>query len=274
MNGSISARTEAAPGGASPQPAGRNAGVAAPSVDATTATKLLPFVLSLTAGSVDSIGFLGLDGLFTAHITGNLVVLGAKFLAGGPAPVAELISVPVFIVALALTKLLASGLDSIRIASLWVLLLLQFLLIAAFLATGAAAGPHIDPNRPMMVFAGMLGVMAMAVQNALVRTSLTGAPSTAVMTTNITVFTMDVGEMLLARDPMAIVKARTRAKHTWPAIAGFLVGCALGALSEAAFGLRSLVLPTGLALVALVLGMAANLHAAKDSPSIHKERSP
>lgn len=73
-----------------------------------------------------------------------------------------------------------------------------------------------------MVFAGMLGVSAMAAQNALVRTSLKGAPSTAVMTTNITVFTIDVGEMLLGRDSVGIATARRRAVHTWPAIVGFL----------------------------------------------------
>jgi len=37
------------------------------------ASRALPFVLSLIAGSTDIIGFLGLNGLFTAHITGNLV---------------------------------------------------------------------------------------------------------------------------------------------------------------------------------------------------------
>jgi uncharacterized membrane protein YoaK (UPF0700 family) len=54
----------------------------------------------------------------------------------------------------------------------------------------AAQGGRIDPNTADVVFAGMLGVSAMAVQNALVRVSLTGAPSTAVMTTNVTTFTM------------------------------------------------------------------------------------
>ena len=34
---------------------------------------LLPAVLSVIAGSVDVISFLGLDGLFNAHITGNIV---------------------------------------------------------------------------------------------------------------------------------------------------------------------------------------------------------
>src|SRR5271156_4065914 len=34
----------------------------------------LPVVLSTTAGAVDVIGFLALGGLFTAHITGNVVV--------------------------------------------------------------------------------------------------------------------------------------------------------------------------------------------------------
>jgi uncharacterized membrane protein YoaK (UPF0700 family) len=250
----------------------RDAAASPPSIDYSFLTKLLAFVLSVIAGSTDIIGFLGLDGLFTAHITGNLVILAARFFGGGPAPVAHLISVPVFIVAVLLTRLLAGILESTRIGSPWPLLLLQFLLLAAFLAIGVAAGPRVDPNAPMMIFAGMLGVSAMAVQNALARILLTGAPSTAVMTTNITVFTLDVGETLVARDTTRIAEARRRAKHTWPAIAGFLLGCALGAPFEVALGLRSLVLPAGLALVAVALGVAASLHPAERSPSVHKER--
>jgi uncharacterized membrane protein YoaK (UPF0700 family) len=43
---------------------------------------LLPAVLSTIAGAVDVIGFLALGGLFTAHITGNLVVLAAHYITG------------------------------------------------------------------------------------------------------------------------------------------------------------------------------------------------
>ena len=235
--------------------ASAGAGVSVPSVDDSLGTKLLPFALSMVAGSVDIIGFLGLDGLFTAHITGNLVILAAKLVAGQQAPVSYLISVPVFMVVLALTRLFVTGLERIGIASLLPLLLLQFLLLLTFLAICLARWPRIEPDTAIMILAGMLGVSAMAVQNEVARISLKGAPSTAVMTTNITLLAIDVGEILFGRN--LHVAARQRAKRTWPAIVGFLVGCALGAACESAFGLRSLTLPVGIAFVALVMGIAA-----------------
>jgi uncharacterized membrane protein YoaK (UPF0700 family) len=231
-----------------------------PSVEDSLAARLLPFVLSLIAGSVDVIGFLGLDGLFTAHITGNLVVLAAHIVAGSDASVSLVISVPVFVVALAATRLLAARLELSGVAPLTTLLLLQFVLICGFLAIAGAANSRVNANTPGMIIAAMLGVSAMAVQNALVRIALTGAPSTAVLTTNITLLTMDLGDILLGQCDVA--KARERSKRTSPAVAGFLLGCALGAWCEAAIGLRALVLPAGFALLALALGVIATLHRA------------
>src|SRR5229473_7636631 len=217
----------------SPEAEGRTAWVSAPSVDSSLGTKLLPSVLSVTAGSVDVISFLGLGGLFTAHITGNLAILAAHVVSGDAAPLAPMLSVPVFMVVLALARLLAAGLEAIGLASLRPLLLLQFLLLGGFRVLCVAVGPHIDPNAANAILAGMLGVSAMAVQNALLQISLTGAPSTAVMTTNVTRFMMDVGEVLLGRDSDDVAKALRRAKHTWPPIVGFTVGCGLGAACEA-----------------------------------------
>jgi Protein of unknown function (DUF1275) len=78
-----------------------------PSVDSSPGAMLLAFVLAFVAGSVDVISFLGLDGLFTAHITGNLVVLAAHILARGEATLALVISVPLFIIILAATRVLS-----------------------------------------------------------------------------------------------------------------------------------------------------------------------
>jgi len=97
----------------------------------------------------------------------------------------------------------------------------------------------------------------MAVQNATVQISLKGSPSTAVMTTNITRFMMDVGDVMFGRRPADVAKARDRAMRTWPAIVSFAIGCGLGAICEAAIGLRSLALPAGLALLAVA--MSANV---------------
>jgi uncharacterized membrane protein YoaK (UPF0700 family) len=54
------------------------------SAAADLARRVVPFVLNLIAGSTDIIGFLDLNGLFTAHITGNLIVLAAHIVAGDP----------------------------------------------------------------------------------------------------------------------------------------------------------------------------------------------
>jgi hypothetical protein len=78
----------------------KGAGAPTPSVEDSLCGKLLPFMLSVAAGSMDIIGFLRLGGLFTAHVTGNVVVLAAKLGAREEAPLAYLISVPVFVAVL------------------------------------------------------------------------------------------------------------------------------------------------------------------------------
>ncbi len=213
--------------------------IATPSVDGSLSMKLLLAVLSLIAGSADVIGFLGLGGLFIAHVTGNLVVLVAHLVTGGEVQTSRLLSVPVFVLALGLTRLVVAGLDRIRVASL------------RFLVLCVAPGARFDADGANGILGGMIGVSAMAVQNALVQVSLTGAPSTAVMTTNISHFMMDAGEAVFGRDPGLVATARSRAKHGWLVIVGFAAGCGIGAACEIAIGLWSLALPAGLALVAL-----------------------
>ena len=65
--------------------------------------------------------------------------------------------------------------------------------------------------------------------------------------------------MLFRRDPDNVAQARSRAHHTWSAIAGFAVCCGLGAASQVAVGMWSLALPAGLALRALAMSFSAKL---------------
>src|SRR5580700_6551638 len=58
-------------------------------------TWLLPAILSTTAGAVDVIGFLALGGLFTAHVTGNVVIVAAHYVTGGFSQIGPLLAVPV-----------------------------------------------------------------------------------------------------------------------------------------------------------------------------------
>ena len=74
---------------------------------------------------------------------------------------------------------------------------------------------------------------------------------------------MDVGEVLLGRSPNDGAKAGERARRTGLAIAGFVVGCGLGAGCQAVAGLWSLMLPAGLALVALLIAFAGKLEGAE-----------
>jgi uncharacterized membrane protein YoaK (UPF0700 family) len=216
---------------------------------------LLPAVLSTTAGAVDVIGFLALGGLFTAHITGNLVVLAAHYVTGRFSEIGPLLAVPVFATVLGVVTLASLAVTKPRCVSRRGLLVLQAFLLVSCLGLGLGFGPFANADRPIAVFVGMLAVAAMATQNALVRLALLGVPSTAVMTTNITQLTIDL--TTLARglgelDDLATV--RHRAAVTFSCVVGFVVGCAAGAVLEVHFGLWALALPVVLAVIAIPLG--------------------
>jgi uncharacterized membrane protein YoaK (UPF0700 family) len=229
---------------------------------------LLPLLLSTTAGAVDVIGFLALGGLFTAHITGNLVVLAAHYITGRFGEMAPLLSVPMFVVVLGIVTL-----TSVR-KPIWivrrVLLVLQAVLLACFLGFGIAFGPFPNANNGMAVFVGMLGVAAMATQNGLVRLALPGAPSTAVMTTNVTQLTVDLATLVRGHSEQTeLPRIRCRADMTSVSVIGFAVGLALGAVLEIHFGLWSLILPAMLAALAIPLGESWTASNDRASPLGH-----
>jgi uncharacterized membrane protein YoaK (UPF0700 family) len=231
--------------------------VPAPSVDDSLGLKLLPAVLSMVAGSADDISFLGLHGLFVAHITGNLVTMAAHIVSGSPVGIAEAASVPVFVLVLVAVRLLAARLRSRARSTLVPLLALQLALLAGYLALSLFGSASIKPTGDLGSVAGMCGVSAMAVQNALVQLSLRDAPTTAVLTTDLTRFTMNLGDLLLDRDPAQAKAARRSTAKLGRTIISFAAGATLGAALFKSAGLEAIALPTALAALALASGIRA-----------------
>jgi uncharacterized membrane protein YoaK (UPF0700 family) len=129
------------------------------------------------------------------------------------------------------------------------LLLLECLLLAGFLAMRIANGTPVHVNALGAIFAGMLGVAAMAVQNAVGQISL-GAVSTTAMTANVARFALDVGNIFVTRNHCDRSWWRNRLPQAGP-MAGFVIGCGLGAACEAVFDRWALALPVALTAFAL-----------------------
>src|SRR5579863_1855951 len=97
----------------------------------------LPLVLSFNAGFVDTAGFLALQGLFTAHVTGNFVTLGAALALGTSGVIAKLLALPVFCAVVIAARLLGTLLSNRVVRVFEVLLGVKVLLLigGAALAT-------------------------------------------------------------------------------------------------------------------------------------------
>jgi uncharacterized membrane protein YoaK (UPF0700 family) len=214
---------------------------------------LLPAILSTTAGAVDVIGFLVFGGLFTAHITGNLVVIAAHYVTGGFGQVGPILAVPVFIAVLGVVALLFGGIER-KTKSRRALLVLHAALLASCLGLGLRFGPFRNADSPVAVLAGMFAVAAMATQNALVKLALVESPSTAVMTTNTTQLIVDLAALARSVEEPDKLRIRRRARVTFLCMAGFVAGCVAGAVLELRFGTDALALPVILAVLAVPFG--------------------
>ena len=226
-----------------------------PSDEALALSRLearLPPLLSVIAGMVDLTGFFTLGNIFTAHVTGNLVVIAAEAVRGGPLNLAQTLSVPVFILAVAAVWLLdrASGRRGPALTRL--LLLVQFLLLTGILILSVVTKPSANPHGLMAGIAVMMAVSAMACQFALFRLALPGGISTAVMTGNLTNTVLSLMDILSHRGPLMTADAG-RLKRSLHLLFGFLVGCIVAAAAISLLADWAWSLPVALAAVAVAL---------------------
>src|SRR5262245_52439854 len=204
-------------------------------------------LLSATAGAVDVIGLQRL-GLFTAHITGNVVVIAAAVVSGGPPRRSQILAIPVFMFAVAGTWAIARTLGRRGAAVVRPLLVVQCLLIAGVLLTSVIAGDNASQAGAMQGIAGMLAVSAMACQFAMLHVALPRVPSTAVMTGNLTQIVLSALDVASARQSNN--GARVQLAAAGRSFVGFFFGCTTGALAVIWLGRWAWSLPVAMAVLA------------------------
>jgi uncharacterized membrane protein YoaK (UPF0700 family) len=210
----------------------------------------LPALLSVNGGYVDSAGFLALQGLFSSHVTGNFVTLGAALVLGTTGVVAKLVALPLFCLVVALVRLMGYVLAP-RGAQLPVLIGVMVVLLAAAAVLAVRLGPFPNGDVWPALVTGMTLVSAMAVQNAAQRLHLGAMPPTTIMTGNATQAMIDVVDLLrgtVKEDP-----ARQRLRNIALNMLGFALGCALAAVLFEYVQTWCFAVPPVLAAIALAL---------------------
>jgi uncharacterized membrane protein YoaK (UPF0700 family) len=187
-------------------------------------------LLSFNGGFVDTVGFLGLSGLFVAHITGNFVTLGAALVLGSHGILNKILALPEFVAVIALARL-AGGVARRRgWPALRIMLTTEVILLAAFFGLAVTFGPFENADRPLALLTGFAGIAAMALQNALQRVHLASLPPTTLMTGSTTQATIDAVDLLAGTAAGDAPAVRTRLSGMAMSVLLFAAGCAAGAL--------------------------------------------
>ncbi|MBE0630436.1 MAG: DUF1275 domain-containing protein, partial [Burkholderia vietnamiensis] len=181
-------------------------------------------ILAAVAGFVDTLSFVALFGLFTAHVTGNFVLIGAGIAGFGQGVVLKLSVFPAFVCGVIAASLIARSMSA---RPAWqgarVLHTVQAVLLLGFCAAGWWATPVTQPDA--------------------LPAPIANVPNT-VMTGNVTQAILDAVE-LCSRGTADAARATARARFgkMLPAIVAFAFGAACGALGFRYVGFLALLAP-------------------------------
>lgn len=166
--------------------------------------------LASIAGYVDTLGFVALFGLFTAHVTGNFILIGSGLAGVGQGLMIKWLAFPAFIAGIVAARVLDHRMrvrgHGVRARSLYAL---QTILLAGFMLAGVAASPIGSADAPATIVCGLLGAAAMGVQNAHGRLTARTVVANTVMTGNVTQAVIDAFDWLV---PIAAPAEREAAR--------------------------------------------------------------
>jgi len=210
-------------------------------------------LLTFTTGLVDAVSYLGLGRVFTANMTGNVVLLGFGIAGAGGLPVlAPIISLSAFLVGAAIGGRLAKRLAARHARHVAVTLAIETGALAV--ATIVAATVSVRPNTVAGDAVIALLAVAMGVRNATVRRIAVPDLTTTVLTMTLT--------GLAADSPLGGGNGKGSTRRS-VAVVAMLVGAMAGALLLRASLALPLLAASALALATWLVYVPAARRAAR-----------
>jgi uncharacterized membrane protein YoaK (UPF0700 family) len=214
----------------------------------------VPVLLSVNGGYVDAAGYLALHGLFTTHVTGNFVTLGATLVSGTSGALAKVLALPLFCLVVMAIRLLSVTLVAKGLPSLRTILGVKVLLLSVGAVLAITCGPFDSGDGWAALSTGMVLVAAMAIQNAIHRIHMGALPPTTIMTGNTIQIMIDLADLLRGVPTAAREVIRLRLSRMSMSVTAFAAGCAAAALIYAKQGIWCFLLPPLIAACTLWLG--------------------
>jgi uncharacterized membrane protein YoaK (UPF0700 family) len=204
----------------------------------------ITILLALSAGYCDTVTFVSVDNLFSAHVTGNFIVFAYDILKHADTNSwLKLLTLPVFIAAV-----ICGGSIAARSSSPCTLLTIEGVILAVSgIAWIILSMAEVDKREWAGLSVAMCVVFSMGLQNAFgkIYAKETYGPTT-MMTGNVTQAALDMGKLL--KNGVTDLVTREGLRHQATIIFGFLSGCLLGAVLGKIFGLAAVLMP-GVAII-------------------------
>jgi uncharacterized membrane protein YoaK (UPF0700 family) len=207
--------------------------------------------LCVIAGFVDIVSFISVLGVFSSHITGNIVTAGSALVHPDQHFVRRALTLPAFILAVGFASAMNVWARRTRFNPERVLLSAEAVCLVALMIVGICMlPPNAAPLPESRVIAiAWLAVAAMGVHNAATREART-LPMTTAMTGNLTQFAIDLTECLIGRATSRLIRRTFRGANV---LLSFIGSTMLGTFSYQQWKFWSLLFPTALVVIVAVL---------------------
>lgn len=209
--------------------------------------------LTFVAGFCDTVTFIHMGGVLSAHVTGNFVLFAAALANGLEAEdYLKIATFPFFLLGVCLGALLAGSVTKKVVTRRLLVAITSILILISTLAIGLIFWTKNSDLGSLDIVLTLLLVIGLAIQNTIHH--YFSGPMTTVMTGTVMNATASFVERIIMRNSSFITQ-QNQALTTNPIwmILCFAAGCITGGLSGLKLGLAAIILPAIIMLVTTII---------------------